>query len=204
MSLGTYTIKASFAGTDTYLPSTGSVNLIATAIATTLTLSTPSSLTQGSSTDLTSTLTDSQGNLIQYQIIEFLINGMSIGSATTDTLGEAKLTYTPNTSGSVQIQALYQGAGNYAQSSSPVVTVQISTPGLGTTGTIILVVTIFVLTTIILYVVIRRRKPKPAQPQKLTNFRFRAIILSSEPLRGDNKDSHNYQLRYTLRCVYRV
>lgn len=164
VSPGTYTVQASFAETNTYLSSTGSANLIVTATPTTLTLSTPSSLTQGSSITLTATLTDSKGNPIQGQSVQFLVNGTLIGSATTDVSGKASFEYTPNTSGSAQIQAVYQGAGNYAQSSSSVVPVQISTPGilgLGTTGTIILVVAIVIVLAVIAYVAIRRRKPKP-------------------------------------------
>jgi hypothetical protein len=164
----TYVFQATFAETSSYLGSTATANLIVTAIPTTLTLSKPSTLTQGSSSTLSATLEDSKGNPIQGVSVQFLVNGTSVGTATTDATGKAALSYTPSKSGTAQVQATFQGGGDYGQSTSSVVAVQIVTPGilgLGTTGTILLIVVVIVVVIAVVGVAIffmRRRKQKTA------------------------------------------
>ena len=163
MSPGTYTVQASFAVTDNYNSSIGTAYLKINPLPTNITLVIPLYLTQGANTTLTATLNDLKGNPIQGQIIQFVINGILVGTGITNPLGKTTFDYTPSVSGSVQIQAIYQGAGNYSQSSSSIVQTQITAPsilGPGATETILLVIGIVVVIAIAAIAIVKMRKSK--------------------------------------------
>ncbi|MGD0318935.1 MAG: Ig-like domain-containing protein [Nitrososphaerales archaeon] len=171
VSPGAYFFQAAFLETSSYSPSAASVYEIVTAIPTKLTLSKPSTLTQGSGSTLSATLVDSKGNPIQGVSVQFLVNGTSAGTGTTDATGKASLSYTPNKSGTVQVQAAFQGGGNYGKSTSIVSAVKIATPGilgLGTTDTIVLIVVIIIVVGAVLFAVLRRGRKSVASSASAT------------------------------------
>jgi hypothetical protein len=67
-------------------------------------------------------LKDEDGNPIQGVNMDFQIydgtSWTSIGSASTDSSGIASLSYTPSSTGSFQVKAVFGGTTNYASSSS--------------------------------------------------------------------------------------
>ena len=66
---------------------------------------TPTSMTQGSSTTMTASVTYSNGTSASGVAVNFLSNGMLVGSAVTGTNGEATYTYTPVAAGTYSLMA---------------------------------------------------------------------------------------------------
>lgn len=146
---GTHTIRAHFAETVDFLESSGTTNIVILAIPTSIILTAPTSLTEGVGATITAVLMDSKGTPLQGQSVKFLANGTVIGSATTDSSGKASFEFMPKAPGSIQIQAKYEGAGNYAASSSQISTVQVASNTFSSSYSIIigLIVALVVLAT---------------------------------------------------------
>lgn len=121
VNAGTYVVNASYAGSSDYGSSSGTSNLIVNPFTTTLTIDAPSA-TQGQSVTLKATLKDENGNPIQSMGIQFqMYDGTSwtnMSSANTDSNGVASTSYTPSSTGSYQVKAVFAGATNYASSQS--------------------------------------------------------------------------------------
>lgn len=87
----------------------------------TLTIDAPSG-TQGKECTLKATLKDENGSPLQNIDVDFYIYEANawkkIGSAKTDANGIASLSYTPSSTGTFQVKAMFSGTTNYAQSSS--------------------------------------------------------------------------------------
>lgn len=97
---------------------TGSVtvNKLGTTITPTLT---PSAVKKDGSTTITAKLLDGNGNPIASQAITFSVGGTSLGSANTDSSGNAVKQYTANVNaGTYAIVASYEGTSNYDSSSA--------------------------------------------------------------------------------------
>jgi len=159
LDAGTYVVNASYSGATDYGLSSATSNLIVNPFSTTLTIDV-SSATQGKQTTITATLKDENGNPIQNANIDFqLYDGSSwksIGSDTADSSGVASITYTPSSTGTFQVKAVFSGTTNYSQSTSTTGSLGV---GIDYTpyyvgGGIIAVVVIGVLG----YMVFRRRK----------------------------------------------
>jgi len=92
-----------------------------TQLGTTLTIGVPSAII-GKPVTLNATLRDENGNPIQGKNIEFQIyNGTSwskIGSANTNLNGIASISYTPSSTGTFQVRAVFNGTSNYSQTTS--------------------------------------------------------------------------------------
>jgi 5-hydroxyisourate hydrolase-like protein (transthyretin family) len=121
VNAGTYVVNASYAGSADYGSSSGTSNLIVNPFTTTLTIDVPSA-TQGQSVTLKATLIDENGNPVQGMSIQFqMYDGTSwtnMSSANTDSNGVASISYTPSSTGSFQVKAIFAGAINYASSQS--------------------------------------------------------------------------------------
>jgi len=79
----------------------------------------PSSLKKGSSTAMTAKLVDGNNNPLANRDINFYVGTTSIGSATTDSSGNAVKTYTANLdAGTYVINASYSGSTDYGSSSA--------------------------------------------------------------------------------------
>jgi len=121
LDAGTYVVNASYSGATDYGSSSATSNLIVNPFSTTLTIDVPSA-TQGKQTTIKATLKDENGNPIQNGDIDFqLYDGSSwksIGSDTTDSSGVASITYTPSSTGTFQLKAVFSGTTNYSQSTS--------------------------------------------------------------------------------------
>jgi len=86
----------------------------------TLTLE-PSSLKKDSSTTITAKLLDGNGNPIANQPVDFFIGTTSLGSANTDTSGNAVKPYTANIdAGTYVINASYSGSADFGSSSGTI------------------------------------------------------------------------------------
>ena len=121
VNAGTYLVNASYAGNADFGSSSGTSNLIVSPFTTTLTIDVPSA-TQGQAVTLKATLKDENGNPIQGMSIQFqMYDGASwtnMSSANTDSSGVSSISYTPSSTGSFQVKAVFGGSTNYASSSS--------------------------------------------------------------------------------------
>jgi len=121
LDAGTYVVNASYSGAIDYGSSSATNILIVNPFSTALTINVPSAI-QGKSVTITATLKDENGNPIQNVNIDFqLYDGSSwksIGSDTTDSSGVASVTYTPSSTGTFQVKAVFSGTTNYSQSTS--------------------------------------------------------------------------------------
>ena len=85
---------------------------------TSLTIAVPSA-PQGKECTIEATLKDENDNPLQNTDIDFYVCGTSkIGTAKTDSNGVASLKFTPPTTGTYKVNAMFSGTTNYAQSSS--------------------------------------------------------------------------------------
>jgi len=157
---GIHTIRAHFAGTGEFLASDGTANLVVVAIPTKIALTVPPSLTEGVGATLSAVLSDYKGSPIQGHTVEFFANGTVIGSTKTDSSGKATLEFVPRSSGSLLIQAVYEGAGNYAASSSQILTVQISPSIFGSTSVIMVSAVAALIVALASYLFFRKTKQK--------------------------------------------
>mgnify|MGYP001626391163 CR=1 FL=1 len=82
---------------------------------------------EGSTLTLTATLSWS-GYALSGQTIDFYVNGTQVGSATTDSNGDASYQYTVNTTGTLQIYATYSGYDGYSSAKSETYTVYAVAP----------------------------------------------------------------------------
>ena len=91
------------------------VNKLGTSITVTLT---PSSVKKDASLTITARLLDGNGNPIPSQVIAFSIGTTSLGSANTDSSGNAVKAYTANVNaGTYVVNASYAGSADYGSSS---------------------------------------------------------------------------------------
>jgi len=118
---GTHVIKASYGGNSDCAQCNATSNLMVNPLDTNLTIDIPSA-TQGKECTLVATLKDEEGSPMQNIDIDFYICGTDcmdwIGTAKTDSSGVASLKYTPSTTGTFQVKALFAGTTNYAESNS--------------------------------------------------------------------------------------
>lgn len=119
---GTHTIEASFDGSIDYSLSTATCNLVVNPFTTTLTIDIPSAM-QGKSCTIEATLKDENGNPLPNANVEFQLLANSgtwttIGSDTTDSGGIASIDYTPSSTGTFQVRAVFNAVTNYAESNS--------------------------------------------------------------------------------------
>lgn len=91
-TIGTYTITANFLEDDIYSSSTGKGTLTVNPIDTNLTVNDVKGH-HGDKVNLTAVLTDENGNTLSGKTVAFYISNIKIGTATTDSIGTAKLSY---------------------------------------------------------------------------------------------------------------
>ena len=93
-----------------------------------LTIDVPTAM-KGESVTIQAILEDENENLIQNVDVDFQIyedgSWKEIGSAKTDSSGNASILHTPLTTGTFQIKAVFKGTTNYAQSNSMVATLSV-------------------------------------------------------------------------------
>lgn len=106
---GDYEITANYVGNSTYLPSTASTQINVTKIKTT-------TIIKAEGNKITATLTDEFGNPLAGKIIAFTLNGIVVGSATTDTNGIAIFFY--KDAAEQTVTATFEGDDTYYGSSA--------------------------------------------------------------------------------------
>ena len=114
---GTYLVNATFAGDNTYATSYGTSNLVVGLLPTSVVVS-PVSGDNGDKVTLTATLTDTHNSVpVANELVNFSVNGVSVGSGTTNGLGVATYQYTiTQTSGTYLVNATFAGDSTYATS----------------------------------------------------------------------------------------
>jgi DMSO/TMAO reductase YedYZ molybdopterin-dependent catalytic subunit len=126
---GTYVIKASYNGSTDYGSSKASSNIVVRPQNTTQTINAPSVKT-GETATITSTLKDENGNPVtDANIIFYLFENntwSTIGTATTNSVGQASTSQTFNTAGGYEIEAVYAGSTNYVLATNATATLTIS------------------------------------------------------------------------------
>jgi 5-hydroxyisourate hydrolase-like protein (transthyretin family) len=165
---GDYQIKTAYAGSTNYKKIDATATLIISQFATTLTIDVPSA-TQGKEVTLKATLKDEGGSPLRNIDVDFYVYEANawkkIGSTKTDSNGVASLKYTPSSTGTFQVKAMFSGTTNYAQSNSPSANLNVAmdyTPLYYIGGGIIALTVLG----IVGYVVFRRRKKATLQSQK--------------------------------------
>jgi len=159
-----YQIKTAYAGSTNYKKIDATATLTISQFTTTLTIDVPSA-TQGKEVTLKATLKDESGSPLQNIDVDFYIYEANawkkIGSAKTDSNGIASLKYTPSSTGTFQVKAMFGGTTNYAQSNSPSNSLDVAmdyTP-LYYIGGVIAIATL----SIVGYIAFRRRKKTSPQ-----------------------------------------
>ena len=114
---GTYLVNATFAGDSTYATSNGTNNLMVGLLPTSVVVN-PVSGDKGDKVTLTATLTDTHNSVpVANELVNFSVNGVSVGSGTTNSLGVATYQYTiTQTSGTYLVNATFAGDSTYATS----------------------------------------------------------------------------------------
>jgi len=87
-------------------------------MASTLTVSAPGSVENGTTVEIAATLRDTQGNPIANENIAFTARGAAIGSARTDSNGVARLSYRVAETGTLNVGASFAGSASYDASSA--------------------------------------------------------------------------------------
>ncbi|MFZ4509104.1 MAG: Ig-like domain-containing protein, partial [Fimbriimonas sp.] len=118
VGVGPHTIRATFTEDDSYLSSEGTAPLIITGPAATELVAEPASGRIGNSVPLAATLTAS-GAPVSGQLLEFSVDGVKVGTATTDAAGRASYTYliASGPAGSRPVRVAFAGNDSYAPSS---------------------------------------------------------------------------------------
>lgn len=106
---GNVPVKVTWGGNDTYNNFTNITSFNVSKILTNITVSAPENVKVGDNVPIESKLIDEYGNPIVGKTINFYINGKKIGSAITDSNGIARLNYTANKSGILNIVAEFTG-----------------------------------------------------------------------------------------------
>ena len=115
-NIGTYLISAQFFGDSTYVSSTGNSTLKGNMNPTILKISSVNG-SKGSDVDLTANLTDNNKVPLTGKTVTFLVNGSSVGTATTNNLGVATLQYKIlSNAGTYIIMAEFNGDSSYVKS----------------------------------------------------------------------------------------
>ncbi len=119
--VGSHTIALAFVGDTNYIPSNDTANLTVRKTDTALKASDMAGIA-GSSVNFTAALTRSNDNsALQGKTVSFAIDGVSIGSSTTDSTGVATVAYTPSASlagAAHTLVANFAGDSNYNASSA--------------------------------------------------------------------------------------
>lgn len=127
---GDYPIKTVYLGTTNHNNVNTTTTLTISQYTTTLTLDAISA-TLGNECALKATLKDDEGSPLQNMDVDFYIyeenNWKKIGSAKTDSNGVASLSYTPSTTGTFQVKAIFSGTTNHDDSGSTPSTLNVST-----------------------------------------------------------------------------
>ncbi len=124
LSAGVYRFAAWYLGNETYggsyLSGTFTVRLISTTLSLTLT---PTAY--GKAATLKATLKDENGKAVKSASVDFYVDDVKYGSASTDAEGVASLAYTASKTGVFQVRAVYGGGDTYAGSSSEVASLEV-------------------------------------------------------------------------------
>jgi uncharacterized repeat protein (TIGR03803 family) len=116
---GTYTITADYEGSSTYLPASGTVNVVVQWPTTTTLAAVPNPVVQGGSITLTATVARTGSSGIATGTVTFQAEGMNLGTAT---LSGGTASVTQNTSsvppGHYEVTATYNGDTNDGASTS--------------------------------------------------------------------------------------
>lgn len=125
--IGTHTINITATGGGRSRSATLTLTVTASIIPTSIDLLASSySINLGSSTSLQAQLIDNHGMGVSGKLITFKYGlGTVIGSATTQSGGWATVSWTPPSSGSYQVYAVFAGDSSYASSTSNTVVVQV-------------------------------------------------------------------------------
>jgi len=113
-TMGSYLIYANSYPDDIYEPSRNLGTLTVQQIMTHITVKN-TTVKHGHKANLVAVLTDEYGNPVTGQTITFIINGLNIGTASTDSTGTAKLYYLANT-GNYVFNAIFKGNELYSGS----------------------------------------------------------------------------------------
>jgi hypothetical protein len=156
---GSYSIVTSYAGNNTLLPTSASSDFIVNKLDTALMVDVPSA-TQGKECVLKAVLSDERDRLLRGIDVDFYFyesdSWKKIGSGVTDANGTASLNYTPSSTGTFQVKAIFNGTLNYSQSFSPASNMTVAVD-----YTIYLIGGVIIATVIIIVYLILRRKSTP-------------------------------------------
>ena len=126
---GDYRIKMVYAGSTNYNEFNATATLTINKFTTTLTIDVPDAM-QRKECVLRSTLKDESDHPMQDADVDFYVyesdNWKRIGTAKTDSNGVASLNYTQSDFGTFQVKAVFNGATNYAQSTSSVANLNVA------------------------------------------------------------------------------
>jgi hypothetical protein len=113
---GTYTFDVGWAGDATYNGASGSTTLTVTKATPTVSV-TNQTINYSQTVTLSATLLGAGGLGVASQPITFKLNGVTVGSGTTDSSGIARLIYTPPSAGSYTVTAEFAGNTMYNNAS---------------------------------------------------------------------------------------
>ena len=113
-NVGNHTIFAEYMGNSVYVSNTSTSNLTIKLIPSQIILGTTTGL-KGSTTNLSATLTYSNNKTLVGQQVKFYVNGVYVGTATTNTNGVATLSYKLSlNAGNYNILSQFTGTSQYA------------------------------------------------------------------------------------------
>lgn len=173
---GTYEMKAVYDGTADHSLSLATATLVILPFNTTLTIDVPPA-TRGKPVKITANLQDENWNILEGRDIGFFLlkeaTWEMIGSNKTDSTGVTYIWYTPPTTGTFEVKAIFNGETNYTDSTSEpaTLTVSVEYTGLDYTSYIVGGIAITAICAVItsLFLVARRRsarEKRTVRPQK--------------------------------------
>jgi hypothetical protein len=163
-----------------------------------------SSITYGDTFQLTAYLYDANNNPIPSQTIRFLLNGTQIGTAVTDSSGEATYTITSTLdAGTYLLQAEFQSTDNYSGSKTPPSTLLVKKMGTSVELSYVYGMKIGTEAQISAILIDSKQKPLPGQT---INFYLDDVLIGSSITDQSGTASIRYTPRnpgtYTLKAIF--
>jgi len=121
----------------------------------------PTSVTVGTPATLTATVLGVSGQPLSGASVDFLVNGQSVGTATTGSNGQATVNYTPTSTGTLTVVAQLVSAPSVNSTASLTSSPKSSVSSAALWAAAIAVIVIVVIAVIVVYA---RRKPSGAKP----------------------------------------
>jgi hypothetical protein len=117
LNAGQYNIKSEYIGVDSFISSSNDKSFNVVNLATNLIVSNHDS-NYGDVVQLRATLKDSRGNPLSGHTVDFYVNGIFIGSGTTNIEGIATFNHRTTATGSLSFQVKFNSAGVYLASNN--------------------------------------------------------------------------------------